>query len=91
MPTVFEIRASAGKKRFYASIASENPLAIKAEIPEIAEKGKANRALLVLLEGLLGCKVDLLSGATSRKKTLAADCTKDELVRKIAEHANKIR
>ncbi len=83
LPTVFEVRASAGKKRFFASLASETPLVIKAAIPAVAENGKANRALLSLLEELLGCRVELLSGATGRKKTLAADCSKDELIGKI--------
>jgi uncharacterized protein YggU (UPF0235/DUF167 family) len=83
LPTVFEVRATACKKRFLASIASENPLIVKVEIPAVAEKGKANRALLLGLEGLLGCRVELLSGATGRKKTLAADCNKDDMVEKI--------
>ncbi|GEM_PF-3114761 len=83
LPTVFEVRATAGKRRFFASIASESPLVIKAEIPSVPEKGKANRELLFSLEKLLCCQVELLSGATSRKKTLAAGCTKEELVRRI--------
>ena len=80
LPTVFEVRATAGKRRFFASIASESPLVIKAEIPSVPEKGKANRELLFRLEGLLGCRVEILSGAASRKKTLAADCAKEELI-----------
>lgn len=91
MPTVFTVRASANKGSFSVSLVSETPLAIKAEIPQEPVRGKANGALLFGLSGLLGCSVVLLAGAASRKKTLAADCTKEEIVRKIAEHANKQR
>ncbi len=91
MPTVFTVRASANKGSFSASLASESPLVVKAGIHEAPEKGKANRVLLSEMEKLLGCRVELLSGVSGRKKTLAADCTREEFVKKIAEYANKQR
>jgi len=85
MATVFSVRVCAGKGSFSVCLASENPLAIKADVPAKAENGKANRALVLNLEKLLGCRVSLLSGATSRRKTLAADCGREELVAKFKE------
>ncbi len=80
MPTVFSVRASAGKGGFSASLVSVNPLVIKAGIAAQPMKGRANRALLSELENLLGCKVEILSGQTGRRKTLAADCTSEHLL-----------
>ena len=91
MPTVFTVRTSANKGSFSVFLASESPLVIKAGIPEEPAKGRANRTLLSSLEQLLGCSVSMLSGASGRKKTLAADCTKEEFVKKIGEYANKQR
>jgi len=85
MATVFSVRARAGKGSFSVSLAAENPLAIKAEIPAIPQGGKANRALVLGLEKLLGCRVSLLSGQTGRKKTLSAECEKEEMIKKIKE------
>ena len=83
MATVFAVRASPGKGSFSASILSERPLALRVQIPAKPVKGEANRVLLSGLESLLGCSVQLLSGQSGRRKTLAADCTAEELVRKI--------
>ena len=80
MPTVFSVRASAGKGGFSVSLASGSPLIVKVGIPAQMVKGRANRALLSELENLLGCKVEILSGHTGRKKTLAADCSRDHLL-----------
>lgn len=85
MATVFSVRVCAGKGSFSVSLASENPVVAKADVPAKAEKGMANRALVAGFEKLLSCRVELLSGATSRKKTLAADCTKEHLIGKIRE------
>ncbi|MEM2137646.1 MAG: DUF167 family protein [Candidatus Anstonellaceae archaeon] len=83
MPTVFTVRVSANRGSFSASLASENPLVMKADVPSEPRKGKANKVLLFELERLLGCRVELLSGQTGRKKTLAADCTREELIDKV--------
>jgi uncharacterized protein (TIGR00251 family) len=80
MGTVAAVRVSAGKGSFSISIASENPLALKASIPAQPEKGLANRELLSRLEKMLGCSVQILSGHTNRKKTLAADCSREHLL-----------
>ena len=91
MATVFSVRASAGKGSFSASVMSEDPLVIKAEIPAEPVNGSANRMLLSCLEKLLGCSVELLAGQTARRKTLAADCAPDELVRRVKEFKKQNR
>ncbi|VVC02162.1 putative ACR, YggU family [uncultured archaeon] len=91
MGTAFELRASAGKRNFSVSLVSENPLALRAAIPAQPEKGHANRELLSRLEKMLGCSVQILSGHTGRKKTLAADCSREHLLKSIAEYSAKQR
>ena len=83
MATVFSVRASAGKGSFSVSLVSENPLTLKVDIPAAPEKGAANRELVFRLEELLCCSVEIIAGKASRRKTLAAECTKDELVKRI--------
>ena len=85
MATVFSVRVSAGKGSFSVSLASENPVVVKAEVPAEAEGGKANRALVSGFEHLLGCRVSILSGVKSRKKALAAECSIEHLLCKIRE------
>ena len=103
MATVFAVKAAAGKASsshkgrdggrkpsgFSASLLSENPLVIKVEIPAEPVKGKANRMLLFGLEKMLGCPVRIVSGHTSRRKTLAANCTAEEFVRKIKSNEQR--
>ena len=89
MATVFAVKAATGKASFSTSLLSENPLVIKAEIPAEPVKGKANRMLLSGLEKILGCSVVFLSGQTGRRKTLAADCTAEEFVRKIKSNEQR--
>jgi len=74
MATVFSVRAHPGAKRLRLSLVSESPLVLKADIPEAPEDGRANRSLLVELEKALACRVEMLAGHKSRKKTLAAEC-----------------
>jgi len=74
MATVFSVRAHPGAKRRSLSLVSESPLVLKADIPEAPEGGRANRSLLVELEKALACRVEMLAGHKSRKKTLAAEC-----------------
>ncbi|MFA6489773.1 MAG: DUF167 family protein [Candidatus Micrarchaeia archaeon] len=85
MATVFSVRVCAGKGSFSVCLASENPIVAKVEVPAKAEDGKANRALVLGLEKLLSCRVSLLFGQTSRRKTLAADCTTEHLIGKMKE------
>jgi uncharacterized protein YggU (UPF0235/DUF167 family) len=87
MATVFSVRVHAGAKRFFLSLLSESPLALRADIPEAPEKGRANRILLCELEKLLSCNVELLAGHRSKRKTLAADCPLERVV----QVANKFK
>ena len=74
MATVFSVRAHPGAKRLCLSLVSESPLVLKADIPEAPEDGRANRFLLLELEKALACRVELLAGHASKRKTLAAEC-----------------
>ena len=85
MAVAFSARVSAGGGSFSVSLFSEEPLAIKAQIPAKPEGGRANRELVFRLEELLGCNVSILSGHSSRKKTLAAKCSREHLLQAIRE------
>jgi len=74
MATVFSVRAHPGAKRLCLSLVSESPLVLKADIPEAPEDGRANRFLLLELEKALACRVEMLAGHKSKRKTLAAEC-----------------
>jgi len=80
LATVFGVRAHAKARRFSLSIVSESPLVLRAEIPEDAESGKANRFLLSGLERMLRCSVVMVAGQKSKRKTLAADCDAARLI-----------
>ena len=62
--------------------------ALKVAVTQVAEKGKANRALTHLLCKTLGLRrsqLSLLSGETSAdKQFLVRDITREELTRRIA-------
>lgn len=89
MATVFSVRASAGKGRFSVALVSENPVCIKVEVPQEAQGGKANSALVFGFEKLLGCPVFILSGKKSRKKVVAAECEMKHLIEKVREFEKK--
>jgi uncharacterized protein YggU (UPF0235/DUF167 family) len=91
MATVFTVRAATGKRGFSASVLSENPLVLRAEIPAEPVRGEANRMLVSCLEKVLGCSVELLAGQTARRKTLAADCEPGELARRVKEFKKQNR
>ncbi len=80
MATVFSVRAHPGAKRLRLSLVSESPLALKADIPQPPENGRANRFLLLELEKALACKVVMLAGHKSRRKTFAADCPQARII-----------
>ncbi len=88
LTTVFTVRACAGKGRFSASLISTNPLVLKLGINAMPTQGKANRALLSELGKMLRCKVSILAGHKSRRKTLAAECTIEHLLQEV-EKDNK--
>ncbi|GEM_PF-3859898 len=53
---------------------------IRCRVQEKPEKGKANLALIKGLSKLLGCEARIVSGATSRKKVIEANCSNDALL-----------
>ena len=81
MATVFSVHAHAGARRLRLSLASESPLVLRADIPQEPENGRANRFLLSELENALACRVELLAGHKSRKKTLAAECDAASIIK----------
>lgn len=62
--------------------------ALKVAVTQVAEKGKANQAIVEALAEGLGLKrsqIELLSGETQRQKTfLVRDISQDELAERIA-------
>jgi uncharacterized protein YggU (UPF0235/DUF167 family) len=80
MATVFSVRAHPGAKRLCLSLVSESPLVLKADLPEPPEGGRANRLLLIELEKALACRVEMLAGHKSRRKTLSADCPQQRVI-----------
>ena len=89
MATVFTVRAHPGAKRRSLSLATESPLVLKADIPEAPEDGRANRFLLVELEKALACRVVMLAGHKSRKKTLSADCPRERIIEAMKEQKTR--
>jgi len=83
MATVFSVRAHPGAKRLRLCLVSESPLVLKADLPEAPEDGRANRFLLLELEKALGCKVEILAGHKSKRKTLAAGCDAARIIEAI--------
>lgn len=58
--------------------------ALRIRVTEVAEKGRANKAVIALLEKALSCRVRLASGAGSRRKRLVAiDVSAEDLVRRV--------
>ena len=89
MATVFSVRAHPGAKRLCLSLVSESPLVLKADIPEAPEDGRANRFLLIELEKALACKVEMLAGHKSRRKTLSADCPPERIIDAMKQRKNE--
>jgi len=83
---ILSIRAQPGAKA--NAIRGEQPGVLKVAVTQIAEKGKANQALIDVLAQELDLKrsqIELLSGETQReKKFLVRGVTRDELSAKIA-------
>ena len=63
--------------------------AIRIRVTAPAERGRANRAVIELLEKQLRCRVRLIGGAGSRRKRLVAPgLTEDELIARLDGAAN---
>lgn len=59
---------------------------LKARVSAVPEKGKANKALIILIGKALGVpksSVSLVSGDTARKKILRIDGEPEDLIRKL--------
>ena len=66
---VLRVKAQPGAKR--SEIRGEQSGALKVTLTQVAEKGKANQALLRLVSKALGLRksqLELISGATSQQK-----------------------
>jgi uncharacterized protein (TIGR00251 family) len=58
--------------------------ALRVRVTAVAEKGRANQAVIKLLEGALACRLRLASGAGSRRKRfVAVDVSTEDLVRRV--------
>jgi uncharacterized protein len=58
--------------------------ALRVRVAAVAEKGRANKALLEFLEGTLGCRLRLIGGAGSRRKRVVAiDLSADDLISRL--------
>lgn len=81
------VRAQPGAKS--SGVRGEQDGALKVSVTQIAEKGKANKALLALLSKALDVRksqLELVAGATAgHKQFLVRDVTVDELRRRLNE------
>lgn len=85
--TILPVRAQPGARR--NEIRGEQNGMLKVSVTQIAEKGKANKALIAVLSKALGLKksqLELLSGQTSsEKRFLVHNITPDVLAERIAQ------
>lgn len=83
---ILPVRAQPGARR--DEVRGEQNQALKLAVTQVAEKGKANRAIAELLCKTLGLRksqVELVSGATSaEKRFLIRQVTEQELREKLA-------
>jgi hypothetical protein len=82
------VRAQPGAKS--SGVRGEQDGALKVSVTQIAEKGKANKALVAVLSDALGVRksqLDLVAGATAgHKQFLVRGVSLDELRQRIDEH-----
>jgi len=83
---VLLVRAQPGARR--SEVRGEQNQALKVAVTQVAEKGKANKAIVDLLSKTLGLRksqIELLSGHTSaEKRFLIREVTEDQLRAKLA-------
>jgi len=83
---VLPVRAAPGARR--AEVRGEQNQALKVAVTQVAEKGKANKAIVDLLSKTLGLRksqIELLSGHTSsEKRFLIRELSEIELRSKLA-------
>ena len=86
--TILPVRAQPGARR--NEIRGEQNGMLKVSVTQIAEKGKANKALIGVLSKELGLKksqLELIAGHTScEKRFLVHGITPDELAQRIQPH-----
>jgi uncharacterized protein len=85
--TILSVRAQPGARR--NEIRGEQDGALKVCVTQSPEKGKANKAVIVLLAKSLKLRksqVELISGETShQKRFLIRDVTPEEIAKKLAD------
>jgi uncharacterized protein (TIGR00251 family) len=83
--TILPVRAHAGSRR--NGLAGEQDGRLKVHVTQVAEKGKANRAIIEVLcreLSLRKSQVELLSGETiSQKRFLVRAVSRDELIARL--------
>jgi uncharacterized protein (TIGR00251 family) len=90
---ILPVRAHPGARR--AGIRGEQEGALKVGVTQVAEKGKANKALLAVLAKELGLRksqLELLSGETSQnKRLLVRGIEREQFADRIASALTKVR
>ena len=88
---VLPVRARAGAAR--NALRGEHEGALRVAVTQVAEKGRANKAIAGLLAKALGrpqSDVELLAGGSSpRKKFLIRGAKLEEVRQRLAEHAGE--
>jgi uncharacterized protein (TIGR00251 family) len=88
---ILPVRAQPGARR--AGIQGAHAGALKVSVTQVAEKGKANQALIEAIAAGLGLRrtqVELLSGETQRdKRFLIRGISRQELERRIGQALNE--
>ncbi|MFH1587928.1 MAG: DUF167 domain-containing protein [Candidatus Diapherotrites archaeon] len=81
--SIIELQATPNAKEFSVQgFDSWNKL-LKVKIKAVPEKGKANKELLKELSNLFECKVELIKGTKSRKKTIKVHCPQQKINSKL--------
>lgn len=87
------VRAQPGARQ--SGVRGEQDSALKVSVTQVAEKGKANKALVQVLSRELEVKksqLELISGETSQQKRfLVRDLSSEELARRIASALERVR
>jgi len=90
---VLPIKAQPGARR--SGIRGEHDGALRVSVTQVAEKGKANAAIVAVVAGQLGLRksqIRLLSGQTSsRKKLLVRDVPLDDLTDRIQRALSQLQ
>ena len=85
---VLPVKAQAGARR--NALRGEYQGALRVAVTQVAEKGRANKAIVDLLAKTLGqakSNIELLAGAaSSKKKFLVRGVQMDDLRRRLREH-----